>query len=600
MLSDTINGEMLSESIIRLIQPEISPCVGPRQVHVSRLVNELSVMGWPALRVAADRVLHWDWAGEAEREKEQQAEGQEDEATCAPQGWGPLYLSAPLKSALERALSGVEREASDQGPVFEIDEEDHLIEQLHELLNDLELKAQRQKLGEVETLRVNCWVAVTRWLLVDTRDQRDEHTRRVLASASKRLGDVPVAHPPRFVAKAVTLLVDELRACRRGGGHLRVTLPGLHDVGGRNSLRESALLADLRGVERLEIEGYGALGWLGIKVEHTQWFQEWGEEELASAIPLGLADVAEIDIHNLWDEELMSLDQAGLLMQVYKGTSARPVRGRLASHLCEKIKEAEHADILKAIALRSGSAFMEGYFEDQLVMRAIPAGRFWMGYNRGYSIEGPRHRVQITRPFLMGATVLTQGQWVALMGSKPSEIVGGFYPMVRITWYDCVRICNTLSELDDLEPVYQIGEGDRPEVGVNLEANGYRLATEAEWTYAAKAGCELGFSGSNNLNDVAQYDRYGVLPLVGSKRPNCWGVYDMAGMCGQWCNDSMRCEPYHRRASGAVDPMTYDLDTNHRIIRSRRWAYETENRISLRCDNIPISPSAGLRLVRSL
>ena len=141
-------------------------------------------------------------------------------------------------------------------------------------------------------------------------------------------------------------------------------------------------------------------------------------------------------------------------------------------------------------------------------MVVIPKGEFTMGAleNDGdaYGSEKPRHKVTLTRDFLMGKYPVTQALWESVMGSNPSNWCwGANRPVEKVSWFDVVEFCNKLSKREGLEPAYTInGEN----VTCNWSAKGYRLPTEAEWEYSARSGQRFKYSGSDNVDEVAWYD----------------------------------------------------------------------------------------------
>ncbi|MDQ0291906.1 SUMF1/EgtB/PvdO family nonheme iron enzyme [Oligosphaera ethanolica] len=159
--------------------------------------------------------------------------------------------------------------------------------------------------------------------------------------------------------------------------------------------------------------------------------------------------------------------------------------------------------------------------------RLIPAGTFRMGSEKGYDYEMPVHEVEITQPFYLGVTEVTQAQWEAVMGSNPRYSKGAALPVACVKWADAVAFCERLSA---------------KEAWVK-----YRLPTEAEWEYACRAGSQQEYSWhwSGEFEDeigIDDYAWYGgnasdATHEVGTLKPNRWGLYDMHGNVSEWCQD---------------------------------------------------------------
>jgi formylglycine-generating enzyme required for sulfatase activity len=160
-------------------------------------------------------------------------------------------------------------------------------------------------------------------------------------------------------------------------------------------------------------------------------------------------------------------------------------------------------------------------------MVTIPAGKFLMGTKRLSSREGlseeqlkyagefeeyPQHEVTI-KSFSMGIKEVTQREWVFIMGSNPSENKGDDLPVENITWEEAKAFAHKLSE---------------------KTGKHYRLPTEAEWEYAARAGTQSVFYFGDNpamLNDHGWFrdNSDGKPQTAGMKKANPFGLYDMLG-----------------------------------------------------------------------
>ncbi len=200
---------------------------------------------------------------------------------------------------------------------------------------------------------------------------------------------------------------------------------------------------------------------------------------------------------------------------------------------------------------------------------AIPPGTFTMGSpsnEEGCDIDETQHTVTLTRGFWLQATEVTQAEWKAIMGSNPSEhkACGKSCPVETVSWFDAVAYLNKLSAREGLEPCY---DGTRFK---GLACTGYRLPTEAEWEYAARAGTTGARYG--DLDAIAWYggnSAHRTQP-VGTKQANAWAVYDMLGNVYEWVQDWYRSYP----TSGVTDPQPQgDTGGGRRVYRGGSWRF---------------------------
>jgi formylglycine-generating enzyme required for sulfatase activity len=180
----------------------------------------------------------------------------------------------------------------------------------------------------------------------------------------------------------------------------------------------------------------------------------------------------------------------------------------------------------------------------------IPAGEFLMGAKNGWEDERPVHRVRISKGFWLGRTEITQGFWNAVMKANPAAFrKGDDHPVERVSWQDCQLFISRLNARSGYD---------------------FRLPTEAEWEYAARAG--KGGERPADLDAVAWFagNSAGSTHAVGMKQPNAFGLCDMLGNVWEWCSDWYEKEYYSR--SPRNDPRGAAPGT-HRVDRGGAWAY---------------------------
>jgi len=191
----------------------------------------------------------------------------------------------------------------------------------------------------------------------------------------------------------------------------------------------------------------------------------------------------------------------------------------------------------------------------------IPAGTFRMGdiQGGGFDNEKPVHRVSVSR-FAIGKYEVTFAEYdkfAQATGRKKPSSEGwgrGNRPVIKVSWHDATAYAEWLSQ--------QTGQK-------------YRLPTEAQWEYVARAGTETKYwwgndIGSNKANCRNKYcgDRFKYTAPVGSFAPNAFGIYDTVGNVWEWCADS-----WHGSYKGAPNDgqVWRGGDESYRVLRGGSW-----------------------------
>ena len=266
-------------------------------------------------------------------------------------------------------------------------------------------------------------------------------------------------------------------------------------------------------------------------------------------------------------------------------------------------------------------------------MALIEAGTFTMGPD--IFDDNATVAVTFTNDFYMGKYLVTQELYEAVMeenqsyftttNGRPPETgeADAKRPVERVNWYHAIAFCNRLSILEGLTPVYSIDAISNTDADAWLHSevpsshnatwnavtadwlvNGYRLATEAQWEFAARGGndsLEYTYSGSNNASDVAWYDNNSGAKTheVGKKAPNELGLYDMSGNVWEWCWDWYADYPGSEQTN-YVGPDIGQYGV-YRVVRGGSWINTAEGARSVyRFFYIPDDwfHYVGFRLVR--
>ena len=225
---------------------------------------------------------------------------------------------------------------------------------------------------------------------------------------------------------------------------------------------------------------------------------------------------------------------------------------------------------IKVIAIEGDGRLLERVLPGGATMlfARIEPGEFSMGTPSGEEgrrdDEGPTQQVTITRPFYLSVHEITQAQWASVMNEGPSSE----RPQTEISWEDLQDFITALNAAGEVT---------------------YRVPTEAEWEFAARAGSSAPWSfgaDENLLIDHAWYDSNAgnQTQSVGQKLPNGNGLFDMHGNVWEWVQDSFA--PYSGLPQ--TDPLVEDVGA-FRVYRGGAFNYPADrSRSGARGYNTPV------------
>jgi formylglycine-generating enzyme required for sulfatase activity len=212
---------------------------------------------------------------------------------------------------------------------------------------------------------------------------------------------------------------------------------------------------------------------------------------------------------------------------------------------------------------------------DGIELVRVEPGTFVMGSGRGHGNARPPHKVTITRTFWIGKTEVTQAQYEAVTGRNPSAIVGPDDPVECVSWHEASRFAQLVADREG--------------------RSGFRLPTEAEWEYAARAG-ELGDRpGDQSPRTLGEHAWYkanskGRHRPVAKKLPNAWGIHDTLGNVWEWVADIYGADYY--RKSPPEDPKGPERGSS-RLFRGGAWPWEDRSATFVRRGNYSFTHYAG-------
>ncbi|MCG3774854.1 MAG: Serine/threonine-protein kinase pkn1 [Nitrospira sp.] len=298
-----------------------------------------------------------------------------------------------------------------------------------------------------------------------------------------------------------------------------------------------------------------------VRVECRSQVQE-RDEISVKKVPTGEVDRVEVtEQETYWEEEV----RPGGWFRKEVRTQVQKTRPKVV------VKEVPRMKEVRRTIRRKGPEVMEWSFIDGLGNQ-IPRGKAYNGYDipivfivpgsliMGSPSDEPdrqssevQHIVTLTHPFALAQTPCTQAQWEVVMGGNPSMFKGAKRPVETVSWDEALEYCRKLTTKHRAK-------------GILPEGWEWRLPTEAEWEYAARAGTTGPRYGE--LNAIGWWDGNsgGQTHPVKQKAANAWGLYDMVGNVWEWCSDWSADYP-----TGSVTDPKGSSSGSYRVFRGGSW-----------------------------
>ena len=354
------------------------------------------------------------------------------------------------------------------------------------------------------------------------------------------------------VAEAIRSLQDDAPALKSHAAAARVLDYGLSPA--------TKALLDLRDYSFVHWpKDRQELASLAFRIKRTT-VKEW-RESVVEEVATGEVDrVEEIVQETYWDEEVKpgGWFRSEKRIRVERTRPKRVVREIPRTKKVQREVSRRSEATERVVCNGLGDVVPIDFAALGIPVVPISPGTFLMGSpaeEEGRSADESLHEVTLTKSFFLAVTPCTQRQWETVMGSNPSYFKGADLPIENVSWDDAVAFCRKLTE-------------QHRRSGALAEGWAWRLPTEAEWEYAARAGTTGPRHG--DLAAIAWYDGNSGSKThpVQKKEPNVWGLHDMMGNVWEWCADWYG--EYPRTA--ATDPMGPSSGSN-RVCRGGGWHY---------------------------